>query len=221
MAVEPQQDQHQPAPGAIGRRGHQRRWQGVGRLVVAAILGVAGIGGIAYGIYDYAEGSSDAASQGAQLGASIAAAGMGLAAVAFAAILYLKARPPKARNYTLQPDRRELRRGEPVEATLSVERLDRVRDGAQVGIVCTEYYEVTKTDGKGNQYADTEEAVFYEDWHPVDRSQSHQRHVFELPEGAPYSHEGSVVSFEWRLTVRELRPMRPDARTDTPLWVRP
>ena len=190
-------------------------------MVVAVILGVAGAGGIAYGIYDYAEGYSDAASEGAQLAASIAAGVMGLAGLAIAALLYVKTYPPKARNYTVQVDRGELRRGESVQATLSVGRLERVAEGAQVGIVCTEYYEVTRTDGKGNQYADTEDVIAYEDWHPVDRAQSTQRHVFEVPAGAPYSHEGTVVSFQWRLTAREPKRMRPDARTDTPLWVRP
>ncbi len=221
MAGGPPHEQQGGITDGIGRRGGQRRSQSVGRLVVAVVLGIAGLVGIAYGIYDYVEGAEDAASEGSQLAGSIAAVGMGLVALLAAIFICVQARPPSARNYRLEADQAEARRGESVAVSLSVARPERVGEDAAVGLVCREYYEVTRSGANGGTDSETEDTVVHEEWKPIDTAQSTQRYVFEVPGSAPYSHEGSVVSFEWRIAARERRSMRPDARTEIPLWVRP
>ena len=45
--------------------------------------------------------------------------------------------------------------------------------------------------------------------------------AFDIPATAPYSHQGDVLSYEWRVEVTQPRRRRLDARQVVPLWVRP
>jgi hypothetical protein len=189
-------------------------------IILAAILVPAGLGFIGYGIYDYANGSGDAASEGAQLAASIFAVVFGLAMLVIGVIALLRAYPPRARGYTIAADPAELRRGEDLDVRVSVADPERLESGAELGLVCVEYYSVTRH-SENSTYRDDAEATAYEDWRPIRPGQVRPYERFQVPADAPYSHEGEYLSYNWSVRVREPRAMRPDARVDQPIWVSP
>jgi hypothetical protein len=119
-----------------------------------------------------------------------------------------------AKGLQVGASRQELRRGEQVDALvtiLSARGLGQV----EVGLVCTELYDHkdTSTDyeGKTQSSRATSAAIAHEAWLPVENTPGVQSVGFTVPPEAPFSYEGSCLSFKWEVVARGRRRRRLDA----------
>ena len=90
---------------------------------------------------------------------------------------------------------------------------------ARGGLVCVERFDRVQRHASGGRYWETRkvvESTAYEQWRPGEQGSF----IFEIPRDAPYSWEGECVSYAWRVSAREVRPTRENARLDRPIWVR-
>jgi hypothetical protein len=116
----------------------------------------------------------------------------------------------------VEADAPTVRRGDEFEAVVTIpstEGLDRV----EVGVVCTELYEVQDEDN----FSRTFEAVAHETWLPVELVAGAQSVRLAIPQDAPFSYEGSCLSFKWELGGRGRRPHGLDAQANAILAVLP
>jgi hypothetical protein len=150
--------------------------------------------------------------------------GMGLLCAWVAYSQYRTFRPsPLGRlvpGVKLTVDHDEVRRGGTVSVTL-----DRPRsaDGLEVGLVCVERFDLralAQTKAGPIVVRETNQATAYEQWRPADAAGG-EALAFEIPSGAPYSYEGDCLSYAWRVSLRRPLKLRPDPRTDRPVWVSP
>jgi hypothetical protein len=115
--------------------------------------------------------------------------------------------------------RKEVRRGEDVEVLVtltSARGLD-----VQAGVVCTERYDETDTDSQGRTTRTTSEATAHEAWIPVPRGTGTQSVNLAIPREAPFSYEGSCLSFKWEVAARIHRSLRLDAEVRRRISVQP
>ena len=110
--------------------------------------------------------------------------------------------------------------GETIEPQLRITSMSRLEGDLEVGLVCTCFfdyeYEVHTQHGTSTS-RQTRSAPAFEEWKPADKTPE-QTLSFEIPADGPYSHEGSAVSFAWKVTARERR-RGIDRFTDLPFWV--
>jgi hypothetical protein len=159
----------------------------------------------------------------------IGAAVLGIPGIAIVAIgiwLLRRRNPKPASHLHLDVDPVEIGRGESVTATLTITDLGKVgNDEVRVGLVCTEWYEATRMDYDPTTTriirSVTASATAHEQWMPVERKPEPQPVTFAIPPDAPFSYEGSCLSFGWRVTVRQVVPRRTDPVADVPIWVSP
>ena len=115
-----------------------------------------------------------------------------------------------------------LRRGETVEATVTVDRPPTSGERLEVGLVCTVFHDqlVVSRDSQGhtNRRRATQRTELLADWRPVSAS---ERFAFTIPPPAPFSHDGECISFAWRVSVRKPSELARDPAIDVPLWVAP
>lgn len=134
-------------------------------------------------------------------------------------------RPKGAWQFRIFAEPLELRRGEEVEAELTISDPEELGDRLEVGIVCAERYDWRgmKRAGHGSPLMDrvTGDAVAYEQWVPASSSDEEQTFRFRIPRDAPYSHEGDCLSFAWRVSARVPGSPSEDATSDDPIWVLP
>jgi hypothetical protein len=146
---------------------------GGGKLFTAALLAIAGPG---LAIYAFAT-AGDAVSDNAAMWTRIAGAVLGAFFLFIAYVLYRKVVPPKARHLKVTLSAIEARRGDTVDARLEVTRAG--SEEIELGLVCTEYYDVEKTSYSSNsgstRYRDTEDAVAHEEWRPASPRRSSRR----------------------------------------------
>jgi hypothetical protein len=124
-----------------------------------------------------------------------------------------------AKGIELRLDTPEVARGGEVLATVTLPDAGAVRR-LEVGLVCTERYDVKDRSGDRTT-RETRRHVEYEAWRQAQPGLMQQTVRLTVPAHAPYSHEGTVLSFLWTVTVVERRDRRPDRHTDAPLWVKP
>jgi hypothetical protein len=123
------------------------------------------------------------------------------------------ARPRYARGLDLRVERQELRRGERVAVSAS---------GAgeiEVGLVCTEAFDVRRRISDESRSRVTDRAVVWQQWLPVAHAALGQRIELAVPADGPYSYEGDCVSLAWAVLVRRVGEQR--AAEPVPLWVAP
>jgi hypothetical protein len=185
------------------------------KLFVAALLL---LGGIAVTIYSFAS-RGDAVDHNARTAVTIFGIAFGLIFAVAAYGLFRAVFPPKARHLTLAVERTEVRRGEQVAVRLEVGQ--RASDKLEVGVVCTEYYDEKRSDGRGGTNRATAEAVAHADWRPQAPGGPPQTVSFEIPLDSPYSYRGDCISYVWRVSAREPRRLRFDPATNVHLVVRP
>jgi hypothetical protein len=192
---------------------------GGGKLISAALLAIAGPG---LAIYAFAT-AGDAVSDNAAMWTRIGGAALGAFFLFIAYVLYRKVVPPKARHLKVTLSATEARRGDTIDARLEVTRAG--NEEIELGLVCTEYYDVEKTSYSSNsgstRYRDTEDAIAHEEWRPASPSQSIHSVRFQIPPEAPFSFKGSCLAFEWRVSARQPKRMRFDRSTNVPLKVLP
>lgn len=190
-------------------------------LFVAALVG---LGGLAVLILELLIGGDAAARPvGAMshtrvivIGSVLVAAGIGY--LLFAWYQRRGTYERTAGDLRLELDREEVRRGAPLRATLANDRPGRGR--VEVGLECFEHYDIprgSQTTGEGQ----TRRAVAWSVWLPVDQSARRLTVDLLLPQDAPYSWEGRVLSYAWRVSARRPSRWRPDPRRNLPIWVLP
>ena len=112
-------------------------------------------------------------------------------------------------------DKELVARGDELDATVTV--TNRKNLGAlEVGLVCTETYEVSDNDSSGTSWG-----TAYECWTPLEPGTPRQRVRLRVPADGPYTYMGTVLSYRWEVVVRGPRNRRIDARATFDLEVRP
>lgn len=132
--------------------------------------------------------------------------------------------PRKARHLRLAVSPTEVRRGESVLASLTIDSGEPLEaERVELGLCCVERYDekMRRTQSPWITWPDTEEETVCEDWREVDARRSHHELSFEVPPEPPYSYEGRHVSYAWRVCAREVRARREDRFADHPIWVLP
>jgi hypothetical protein len=126
---------------------------------------------------------------------------------------WLRVRMTKGLGVTASRD--VVARGDELEAAVTI-------DGGtelgvlEIGLVCTETYEVTSQDGGGVSWG-----TAYECWTPVEAGARSQTVRLRVPADGPYTYVGTVLSFRWEVVARGARRRRPDARATCDIEVRP
>lgn len=209
-----QQHQHLPPGRTPGR---QSRQSAVGGVLFAALFGFFGVGFLLIFI-------PVAILAGEPL---MALAGVG-GAVAFLSVsvaAYRRARPRIAKHFTLAIDAAEIRRGDAVTARVELVAPDKVSERVEVGLECEVRYDQRERrrdpDGGYEWRRTTNIERAYEQWVPLGTSQSVHSVRLEIPRDEPYSHEGSALSFSWKVTAREPTALRADPVRHEPIWVLP
>jgi hypothetical protein len=143
----------------------------------------------------------------------VGAAGIVLVSSAFARGLWRGNHPRFAPGLEVSVERVDLRRGDRVGATASGQ------GSLEVGLVCTERYDVLRRIGDDSRSRVTDSAAACQVWVRAPQAALGQRVELTVPADGPYSYEGDCVSLSWSVVVRrvgERRPSRP-----VPVWVDP
>jgi hypothetical protein len=143
----------------------------------------------------------------------VVAAGIVVVFWAVARGLWRGNHPRYARGLEVAVDRQELRRGERVGATASGE------GELEVGLVCTEHYDVLRRVGSDSQSRMTDSAPAWQAWLPAPHAALGQRVELAVPADGPYSYEGDCVSLSWAVVVRRVGERR--LAPPVPVWVEP
>ena len=119
----------------------------------------------------------------------------------------------------------EVRRGQDVEALVSISQLEGL-EGIDLGLVCTESYaaDTEETDmptHTTHTTRGTKTAKAHESWLPIDEILGTQSVRVTIPKDAPFSYQGSALSFEWEVLARGRRHLAPDALAKCPITVLP
>ena len=113
-----------------------------------------------------------------------------------------------------------VRRGEEVEALVTIASAKGLGD-LEVGLVCTEFYDEETTDSDGDTSRSTAEEIAYEDWLQVEELTGVQSVRLAIPADAPFSYEGTCLSFKWELVARGHKSRGLDAQARSDLSVLP
>ncbi|HEX3316374.1 MAG TPA: hypothetical protein VHR88_00015 [Solirubrobacteraceae bacterium] len=114
-----------------------------------------------------------------------------------------------AEGFSLVLDRYELRRGQSVVVTVQVSDPNLITGIFELGLVCTERWAELHTHAASNtsmpDRRETYEAPIYQWWIPLDRTQPRIDMTLPVVAGAPFSHDGTALSFLWTVTARDRR----------------
>ena len=119
----------------------------------------------------------------------------------------------------------EVARGGRVDARLVVEPGAEAPGRLEVGLVCTVWYDEWRRHhdpgGTSDRMRVVADAVAFEAWQPLSALPGSQAVRFDVPPDAPFSHEGEVVSFSWRVAAREAGGGKRGPSAYEPVWVTP
>jgi len=126
-----------------------------------------------------------------------------------------------AKGLEVRVDRPEVCRGEEIEALVVVTEPDRLGE-LEAGLVCTEHYdEEVHTGSDSGASRMTCKAVEHEAWQPLPSVAGEHSVRLAVPANAPFSYEGSCLSFQWEVVARGRRDRKLDARASQEISVRP
>lgn len=211
---------HLPAgrePGGQSLRTRQRV------SLLAPFVAIVGTAMSAAGVWIAAGGRGQGFDRQEELYGGIFFAAIGLLCVFGGYVMWGRGRAkrhPRLRGTTLTVDGDDLRRGGEISVTYTGPQTNEGR--LEVGIACDERYDTevrTYTKFGGTVVRQTNAATVHEQWRPVPGGAVEQTLTIQVPDGVPYSYEGECVSYAWRVSARAVRPYRPDARHDEPIWV--
>jgi hypothetical protein len=132
----------------------------------------------------------------------------------FARAMWRGRRSRYAGGVSVSVDRQTARRGERVLATVSG------ADALEVGLVCTEHYDVRRSYGDDAPSRAIDSAAVVQVWANADGGGGLGARVeLALPAEAPYSYEGDCVSLSWAVVVRRAGEKR--FGEPVPVWVEP
>lgn len=195
------------------------------RTLLSPFVGLVGTAMFAAGVWVAAGGRGARFDREEELYGGLFFAAMGLLCVYGAFAIRDAGRPkrhPRLRGTRLSVAGEGLRRGDEVSVTFTGRRTS--DDRLELGIACDERHDTEArvySRGGSAVVRQTGESTVHEEWHPVPAGAREQAVGFRLPPDAPYSYEGSCVSYAWRISARAVRPLRRDARLDEPIWVEP
>jgi hypothetical protein len=120
----------------------------------------------------------------------------------------------------------EVRRGERVDALVTISRSPEELTSVEVGVVCTESYDVevqTATDSRygSSTQRETRTAIAHESWLPAEVILGSQSIRIAIPREAPFSYDGDCLSFKWKLRARGSKRHRLDAEAEREICVLP
>jgi hypothetical protein len=190
---------------------------GGGLRIFLACLLVAG--GIALAIYAFVQRDT-AVNHGAKVAVTIVGIALPLFFLAAAYGILRTVFPPKVRGVTVTPSSSDLRRGSNVDLRVEVSNPDKMLGRLELGLVCTEFYDVETTDARGNSSRSTRQVDAHTDWRPFTGGAT-QSERFLIPPTAPYSYRGDCVSYVWRASARLPKRLRFDRTHNVTLLVRP
>lgn len=206
---------HEPGP--------QSRRSSRGRPIGLMILALATLGMLAAAVVLLLTASHAKSPSGARIGAAILG-GAGLFLLLFTVWYWRRTHPRDAPYLELQVQPIELRLGDTVTATLVISDAAKLGDKLELGLVCTEYYDVKVTVADQNGSHDqrvTRTLDAYTKWIVPDRGQRQQSFQFTVPEQAPFSYEGGAASWAWRIAAVDRHAHRTDGHQDIAIWVSP
>ena len=119
----------------------------------------------------------------------------------------------------LRVDQAQVCRGKELEADVLIASPARLGE-LEVGVVCTEHYDLKVHNEHGTDRS-TSTAIEHEAWKPLQSVAGRQRVSLSIPAGAPFSYEGSCLSFRWEVVVRGRRRRALDKRASQQISVRP
>ena len=126
-----------------------------------------------------------------------------------------------AKGLEVRVDQPEVRRGEEIEALVVVVEPEGLGE-LEAGLVCTEHYdEEVHTGSDTGPSRMTCKAVEHEAWQPLPSIAGEHSVRFAIPADAPFSYEGSCLSFTWEVVARGRRERKLDARASQDITVRP
>ena len=131
-----------------------------------------------------------------------------------------KKRKRNAPNLQVALERDVFRLGETISPQVMVKNVSQVEGELEIGLICTCFYDYeyrTRTEHGTSTSRQTRSVAAFEEWRRIEKV-GDQSVSFTLPDDAPYSHEGTAVSFAWKVTARERRKGI-DRFTDLPFWV--
>jgi hypothetical protein len=115
---------------------------------------------------------------------------------------------------------RPVRRGEQLEAHVTISRPERLGD-VEVGLVCTEFFASAASDSRGGRRRGTASATAHASWLPVPSTPGVHTVRLAVPTQAPFSYKGDVLRFTWEVVARGRRRRRLDAQTRHEITVLP
>jgi hypothetical protein len=177
------------------------------------------LGGLALGIYAFAQRDS-AVNHGAKVAVTIAGVVLPLFFFAIAYGILRAVFPPSMRGATVTVSAEDVRRGGSIDIRVEVANPDKMTGRLEFGLVCTEFYDVETTGGRGNRSRSTRQVDAHKDWRPFTGGPT-QSERFVIPDDAPFSYRGDCVSYVWRAAARLPKRMRFDRSENVPLLVRP
>lgn len=205
----------EPGPQSVRNRAR--------RTLMAPFVGLVGTAMFAAGVWLAAGGRGPRFDRAEELYGGLFFGSMGLLCVYGAFVIGTRGLPrrhPRLRGTTLDAEGTDFRRGEEVSVTFAGRRTS--DDRLEIGIACDERYDTeTRVYSRGVSTVVRQigEATVHEEWQPVPAGAVEYTATFGLPADAPYSYEGSCLSYAWRISARAVRPLRKDARHDEPIWV--
>ena len=197
--------------------GEPRLPPGAGIRIFSASVLVAG--GIGLGVYALTQ-RSGAVNHGAKVAVTVFAIVMPVIFFAVAYGILRTVFPPSMRGVTVTLSGTDLKRGSPVDVRVEVAKPDKLTARLQLGVVCTEFYDVETTDGRGNRSRTTKQVDAHTDWRPFTGS-TPQTERFVIPADAPYSYRGDCISYVWRASARLPKRLRFDRTENVTFLVRP
>jgi hypothetical protein len=135
-----------------------------------------------------------------------------------ALLAWRQRRMGSALGLRVEADEPTVRRGEELQAFVTIPNAEGV-EAVEVGVVCTESYDVDS--GDEDDPRRTREAIAHETWLPVELIAGAQSVRLAIPQDAPFSYEGSCLSFKWELVSRGRRSRGLDAQASATLAVLP
>jgi hypothetical protein len=166
-------------------------------LAVAAIAGAGGTGGVIAGIV-------------------VLVVFLGMAYWAFR-----RAIPPEATHLRVAVATREVPRGGTVHAQIQVVGAEPGDEGIELGLVCTEYFEVKQIGPDTTDPYVMQRAVAHEEWRPASPDPGPQVQRFQVPADAPFTYRGRVLAYEWNVSARHSRRIGYAMVADAPVRVLP
>ncbi len=204
-------------PGAQSRRVNR------GAPIGTIFLTLAAVGMTAGAVILFVTAPHDKSPSGARIGGAVLIVGAAVF-VLLGAWAWWRRHPRQARHLELRVEPIEARLGDTVTATVVITNAAKLGETLELGLLCTEYYDVKQT--VYTQNGSQEQRILkttdaFATWNALDRATQQQSVRFTVPPNSPFSYEGGAVSWAWHVALRDRHAHGLDASRDVPIWISP